>query len=360
VEAISLLTKGLELLKALPDTPERTQQELTLQIALGVPLMATKGQAALEVGRAYTRARELCQQVGETLQLFPVLRGLWVFYLVRAEHQTAHELGKQLLSLAQSAQDPALLLESHRALGSNLFWLGEFALARAHLEQSLAFYNSQQHHSHGFLYGFDPGVACLSYESWILWLLGYSDQALQQSQAALTLAQELSHPLSLVYARTFAAEFHRFRRHVQAIREHAEAVITLSREQGFRYYLAEGTMHQGWALAELGQREEGITQIRHGLAASQATGTKVGWPCDLAHLAEVYGKAGRAEEGLAVLAEALSLVDKTGERLFEAEMYRIKGELTLQKFQVSSSRKSEVRGPKSGVTREKSKGKKKK
>jgi len=338
VEAITHLTAALELLKTLPDTPERTQQELTLQIALGVPLMATKGQAAPEVGRAYTRARELCQQVRETPQLFPVLRGLWAFYMQRAEHQTAHELGQQLLRLAQRAQDPALLLESHRALGSNLFWLGEFALARAHLEQSLAFYNSQPHHSQGFLYGFDPRVACFSYGSWLLWLLGYPDQALQQSQAALTLAQELSHPLSLAYARTFAAEFHRFRRQVQATREHAEAVITLSREQGFSLFLAEGAMLQGWALAEQGRGEEGVTQIRQVLTAQQAAGSKMGGPADLAILAEAYGKVGRAEEGLAVLAEALATADKTGECLWEAEMYRLKGELTLQQFNVQGSK----------------------
>ena len=153
MEAIGHLTKGLELLKTLPDTPERTQQELTLQIALGAPLIATKGYAAPEVERAYTRARELCQQVGETPQLFPVLWGLWKFYLVRAELQTARELGEQLLSLAQSVQDPALLLEAHHALGWTLFLSGEFASAREHLEQGIALYDPQQHRSHAFLYG---------------------------------------------------------------------------------------------------------------------------------------------------------------------------------------------------------------
>ena len=120
VEAISHLSKGLDLLKTLPDTPERAQQELTLQIALGAPLQATKGFGAPEVETVYTRARELCQQVGETPQLFPVLWGLWLFYTGRAEHETARELAEQLLSLAQSAQDPALLLQAHHALVDHL------------------------------------------------------------------------------------------------------------------------------------------------------------------------------------------------------------------------------------------------
>jgi predicted ATPase len=163
-EAISYLTRGLELLKTLPDTPERAQQELTLQLALGAPLMVIKGQAAPEVERAYTRARELCQQVGETPQLFPALWGLWMFYFLRAELQTARELGEQLLGLAQGVQDPVLLLEGHHALWTALFLLGELAPARTHFEQGTALYNLQQHRSLAFAYGgHDPGACCQSY-----------------------------------------------------------------------------------------------------------------------------------------------------------------------------------------------------
>ena len=160
VEAISHLTKGLELLKTLPDTPERAQQELTLQIALSTPLMATKGFAASEVEQAYARARELCQQVGETPQLFPVLDGLCAFYTIRGDIQTGHELAEQLLRLAQCMQDPVLLVSAHRALGTTWHILGEFTLARTHLEQSLALYDPQRHRSYGFVY--DPGVTGLS------------------------------------------------------------------------------------------------------------------------------------------------------------------------------------------------------
>ena len=182
VEAISHLTKGLELLKTLPDTPERAQQELTLQIALGAPLQATKGFGAPEVERVYARARELCQQVGETPQLFPVLCGLWLFYTARAESQTARELGEQLLSLAQSVQDSALLLQAHHALWTTSFFLGEFALAREHAEQGMTLYDLQQHRSHAFLYGgHDPGVCGRGFEAWASWHLGYPDQALKEN-----------------------------------------------------------------------------------------------------------------------------------------------------------------------------------
>jgi predicted ATPase len=351
VEANSHLTKGLGLLKTLPDTPERAQQELTLQLALAAPLMATKGWASPEVARTYSRARELCQQVGETPQLFPALWGMWGFYFIGGKLQTARELGEQLLSMAQSVQDPALLVEGHHALWPALFFLGEFALTRAHLEQGIALYDSQQHRSQAFFFfyaGHDPGVCCQSFTAWSLWFLGYSDQALKKIHEALTLAQELSHPFSLATGLYFAAWLHQCRRERQTAQERAEALITLSREQGFAHLLADGTIFQGWALAEQGQAEEGIAQIRQGLTAYRATGAEVGRPYFLALLAEAYRKVGQPEEGLNMLAEALAIVNKNGERFYEAELYRLKGELVLQ---------SGVRSPESQEENQKAKGK---
>ena len=205
VEAISHLRKGLAVLQMLPDTPARLQQELALQTTLGPALIATKGYGAPEVAQAYTRARELCQQMGETPDVFPVLRGLWVFHEARAELQVARELAEQLLVLAQRLQDPVHLIEAYRALGNTLFWLGEFAPARGHLEQGIALYDFQQHRALAFLYGTDPAVMCLSYAAWALWLLGYPDQARRRSAEALTLAQELSHSPSLAVALAWAA-----------------------------------------------------------------------------------------------------------------------------------------------------------
>jgi predicted ATPase len=280
------------------------------------------------VEKAYARARELCRQVGETPQLFHVLLGLWAFYLVRAEYKTARALGEQLFTLAQSTQDPVLLVWAHVALGESLYYVGEFALARAHMEQGIAFYDPQKHRSP---YGVqDPGVSCLSYAARVLWLLGYPDQALKRSHEALTLAHELSSPFNLAHALDFAAMFHQLRREGQATQELAEKAITLSTEQGFQLWLTLGTNLRGWALAEQGQKEEGIKQMCQGLSALRATGAELGQPLRLALLAEAHGKAGQAEEGLSALDEALAMADKNGERAYEAELYRLKGELLLR------------------------------
>jgi predicted ATPase len=337
-EAISHLTTGLDLLQILPDTSERARQELSLQITLSVPLRVTKGHAAPEVEHAYSRARELCQQIGETPQLFPVLWGLAELHFARAEFQTQYELGEQLLSLAQSAQDPALLLEAQRVLGANSVSRGKFARARAHLEQGIALYDAQPHRSSAFLSGLEPGVALRSNTARVLWFLGYPDQARTRSRETLTLAQELSHPFSLAFALTFAGWLCQCRREGQAAQERAEAAIALCTEQGFQYWLSHGTILRGWALAEQGQGEKAITQMRQGLVAARATEAEVSRSYHLALLAEVCGKVGQAEEGLSVLAEALATVEKTGERFYEAELHRLKGQLTLQKFQVSSSK----------------------
>jgi predicted ATPase len=259
-----------------------------------------------------------------------VLAGLWRFYFQRAELQTACELGEQLLSLAQKVQDPALLLEAHRTLGPTLSFLGEWIPARVHLEQGIRLYDRQQHRSHAFLYGLDPGVVCLSVTALALWHLGYPDQALRRNQEALSLAQELSHPYSLAYALSLSAQLHQSRWDGPLTQEWAEATITVCTEQGFPYWLAQGTIFRGWALAEQGQRGEGMAQLREGLAAYQALGAELIRPYHLALLAEAAGKGGQAEEGAKVLIEALAIVDKTGERRWEAELYRLKGALTLQ------------------------------
>jgi predicted ATPase len=204
-------------------------------------------------------------------------------------------------------------------------------LARAHLEQGLALYDRQQHYHLAFRYGMDLGVWCLSYVAWPLWKLGYPEQALTRSNEAITLAQELSHPLSLAAALDYAAMLHYSRREGQATQERAEAGMALASEKGFPQYLALGMIMRGWALAVQGQGEEGIAQIHQGLAAFRAAGAEISRSRDLGLLAEAYGEMGQTEEGLTVLAEALAVVDKTGERYWEAELHRLKGELLLRR-----------------------------
>ena len=328
-EAVGHLTRGLELLTTFPPAPARTQQELEFQMALGLALMALKGYGAPEVANAYTRARELCQQGEDTSQLFPVLWGLYAFYLVRAELKTAWELGEQCLALAQRAENAALRMEAHRALGSTLLFRGEFTLARAHLEQASALYDPQQHRSHAFVYAGDPEVVCLSYLAWTLWFLGYPDQALQSSHKALTLAQELPHPYSMGFALNWAVRLHHYRHEGQRALERADACVTLCTEQGFAYLSAMGTVSRGWARTWQRQGEEGMRQIDQGLAVFRATGAVLHQVYFLALLAEGYKSAGQIQAGLDVLAEALVVVDHTEERWYEAELYRLTGELWL-------------------------------
>jgi TOMM system kinase/cyclase fusion protein len=329
VEAISHLTKGLEVLQALPGTSNRVQQELDLQIVLGRALIATKGQAAPDVGHVFNRARELCQQVGETRQLFQVLYGLHNFHIVRAELQTARQLSEELLTLTQHIQDPMYLLGTHWTLGGALFCLGEFAPAYEHWEQSLTLYNSQQHHAHAFLFGWDLGVFCHAWAPHALWHLGYPDQALAMSYEGLAQAQSLAHPFSLAMALDYAAMLHQFRRERHAVHEQAEAAIALCTEQRFAYYLAWGTTMQGWARVAQDQDKEGLAQMRHGLAALRATGAALRLPYYLALLAEACGQTGQAVEGLTLLAEALAQAHKAEESWTEAELHRLKGELLL-------------------------------
>jgi predicted ATPase len=328
-EAIAHLAQGLALLERLPDTPARTQQELALQIALAVPLQATRGYAAPEVGRTYARARELCRQIEGTPQLFPVLWLLALFYAAQGKHRTAYETSEQLLDLAEQAQDPVSIALARYMLGPSLLFLGELARARDHLEQVIAFYDPQQHHSLAFLYGQDLGVSCLSFGSWALWALGYPEQALKQSQEALALARELDHPFALVFALGAGTVFYHFRRDVQTTQEIAESLIRLSTVQRFPYYSALGTICRGWALAEQGQAKEGMAQMHQGLADYRSTGAGLAYSFWLAMLAQACGKIGQTEEGLDLLAEALATADQNGEHFYEAEIHRLKGELLL-------------------------------
>jgi predicted ATPase len=330
LEAISHVTTGLELLQTLPETPERTQQAVTLYIALGAALQITKGVAAPEVEHAYTQARALCQQTGETPELAPVLLGLWRFYLVRPQFHTARELGDTLLRLAQQAHDPALAVVAHYALGVTGLYLGALPAARTHLEAGIARYTPDQRRAPVFRMGQDPGVACRIHTAMALWLLGYPAQALARVHEALALAHALSHPFSLAYAQWLAAVVSQWRRDVSAVHEQAEAAVTLSAEQGFTQWAAQGTSLRGWALAMQGQGEEGMTQIRQGIAAMRATGAALNVPYFSTVLADVAAHLGHPEDGLQALAEAHTLVEHHEEREWEAEVCRLRGVLLLR------------------------------
>ncbi len=326
-DAIGYLSKGIDLLGTAPESVERLQQEIALQLTLGGALLATKGYAAAEVEDVYTRAQELCQQMGSSPRLLQVLLGLQAFYIVRGKFQMAQTLGEQCLRLAQSSHNPTRLLNVHYSLGLNLFHLGEFVSSRAHLERGFELYEPHERHIHRNLQ--DPGVVCLSYGAWTLWWLGYPEQAVHRIQAAVNLAQQLDHPFSLAFALYCASFVYMFRGEASRIQEPAQTALRLATEHGFAFWRAGTAMIRGSTLVDQGQREEGIVEIRQGLAAWRGTGAEIGltyWP---ALLADVYGRVGQMEEGLAALVEAFTAGQRTGERFWEAELYRLKGELQL-------------------------------
>jgi predicted ATPase len=330
VEAISHLTTGIALLKTLPETREHTQQALALYLALGAALQIAKGHATPEVEHAYTQAYMLCQQVGETPELAPVLYGLYRFYAVRLQLHTARELGETLLRLAQGAQDPGLAVIAHNALGVTGLYLGALPAARQHLEAGIACYTPDQRGTPAFRLGQDPGVACRVHAALTLWLLGYPAHALAHLHETLALAHALAHPFSLACARRWAAFVYQFRRDVLAVREQADAVLTLATERGFTQWAAVGTIFRGWALAMQGRGEEGMTQVQQGIAAWRATGAVLSVPYFYTLLADVAASLSHTAEGLQGLGEAYTLLEQHEERWWEAEICRLRGVLLLR------------------------------
>ena len=325
LEAISHVTTGIELLKSLPETPEHTQHALTLHLALGAALQVTKGYAAPEVEHAYTQARALCQQVGETPQL--VLGPVWAVAILSGygpQLHTAREFGDTLLRLAQRAHDSALAVIAHYALGMTWWWLGALPTARLHLEEGIARYTPEQRRAPVFRMGLDPGVGLPQPMPLVtLWLLGFPAQALIRLHEALKLAHRLSHPYSLAWARSWAAVVAQFRRDVPAAHEHAEAAVALATEQGFPFCAALGTIVRGWALAlgpGRGRDSTGPSRDRR-LAGDRGSTARAHTSCTL--LAEVADHLGHTADGLQALAEAHTLMEQQEERWWEAEIHRL-------------------------------------
>jgi predicted ATPase/class 3 adenylate cyclase len=330
LEAIAHLTAGLEILTALPETPERARLELPLQMALGAPLIATKGYAAAEVERAYSRARELAGQLGETAQLFRVSRGLCYFHHVGARLRTSHRLGEELLDLAGRSQERTFEIEAHHAAGCNMYHLGHFAAARHHFEQSIALDAGERHGAHIQLYGSDVGVFCRAYLGHSLWQLGFPDRALELAREAQALADRLAHPFSVALAMAYAAMLQQFRRDRAGACAQAEAAIALCTEQRFEYYLAWAMMIRGWSAPDEEPLPARIAAMREGLARLLKTGAQLRRPHYLACLAEMCGQAGMPEQGLAAVAEGLEVAESKSETWCSAELQRLQGNLLLQ------------------------------
>ncbi len=324
-EAIRHLTKGLELIQTLPSTPEQARQELDVRITLGVALIAVKGYAAVEVEQAFTRALELCRHIGETPQIVPALSGLLGVALMQAKVAEAHALSVQCLCIAQRVQEPKLLCEAHATLGVTSFIQGAFGDARNHLKQGMRYYDPLHYRDQAVLH--DPMINYESYQAWTLWSLGYPDQAITKMQDTLELAQRLSQPHGVAYASHFAALLYLLQGEKQLVQDLADRLVALADEHTFPMWLAWGTFYHGWVLAEQEQWEDGIACMRRSQAANQTMRAESGHPYRQGVLARAYAQSGQVEEGLALVHEALTAAQGSGEYFYEAELYRLKGEV---------------------------------
>ena len=270
LEAIAHLTKGLELLETLPGTPERAEQECVLQIALITPIIATKGYGAPELERAFTRALEFSERIGDIEQIFPMLYGRWVFHLVTGQIADSREFAEELLGLAEGQHSEIGRMVGHRVLGTTLAVTGRLAPARGHLEQAIAHYDPEPHRPLAFLYGQDIRVAALSILAMTLWFLGYPEQALERTSEAVDQARALSHPNSLFYASMQAGGFvNAMCRRLQAVQEHAETLLTLEIEHRIPHAAAAGQIYLGRALTAKNRSDDGVASLRDGLSILQ-------------------------------------------------------------------------------------------
>jgi tetratricopeptide (TPR) repeat protein len=319
------------LLQTLPESDEHARQELTIQIAKGDLLVRTTGFATEETGRAFGRARELCEHFGNNSQWFSVLDGLRMFHRFRLELRTSSQLEERRVSIAERLNDPARLAVAHGALGSSLLWMGELAPAREHLEHVRSVTGLAQ----GAL-PLEPTdyyflSAGFSFLAWNLAILGFLDQAVKLSLEAVAWAQALSRlPYALTVALLYVSELDQFRRDVPKALEHSAGALGISAEYEFPAMASMASVIHGWARSCRGEVESGIAEIRQGIAGTEATGIRA--PTFLLlPLIEAYMNIGRTDEASRLLAETLETVDQTGHRLQEAELYRLKGELLLNK-----------------------------
>jgi len=332
-EAISLCRRGLEMSRRMADSPERARQELKLQTTLGPSLMIVKGFAATDTMQTFLRARTLCEQLHDDAQLFRVLFGLSIVSVVRAEYGKASAFAEQCLRQAERADDPALLLQAHWAVGLSLQYIGRFADAREHLERTLALYEPQRHASHLFLYG---AILNRMHLGRTLLYLGYPDRARTLSAEGVRVAERMRHPVGLCNALSVAVTFEAFHRNTAAIVGMTDQMSSHADEHGLPYYAGIARIMHGWARTMNGARspasddreiEEGCAEMRAGLAAHRATETEQQRAYYLVMMAEALSEAGRVDAGLQVLSEAREAVDRTDERFCDAELHRLQGDL---------------------------------
>jgi hypothetical protein len=330
LEAIDHLSRGIELLACLPATAERTRQMLEMQMALGAPLIATKGYAAAQVRASFDRARELCDLVGQTPDRSHILRGLAAFYLIRADLAVARRLAEDSLVQAEVEGDEGQRLEAHSWLGTILFYMTEMPQARLQFEAALQIYDERRHHLHATRYGLDPAILCLVHLTWMRWLNRETEAAVETESQTLALASRLGHPLSLAHALNFSSVHRQFRAEAAETQRFVDQEIALSQEHHLPHYAAYATILGGWACAAQGDPAGGVRQIMQGLDARRATGAELARPFFLTLLAQAQHADGNTEAALEALAEAEEVMGRTAESWWESEVHRLRGELLAE------------------------------
>jgi class 3 adenylate cyclase/predicted ATPase len=329
-EAISHYTKGLKVLQSAPASEKRDQLELKLQVELGYALIPVKGWGAVETAGAFSRAGELCRQIGDAPELFRALWGLGAFHFVQGDQRKAREVVEQCLTLAEHAGDVDALIEARYLRGSSACMRGEFASGRVDLEECIRLYGPERRPLHSILYGQDPKASALGWLAMGLWALGHPDQALERARESRAFVQGTSRPLLLARGLAAVGFVHVYRREPEGTDSSLEAAIALCAERGLAYFRAVVSAFQGCNLLHLGRVEDAIALMRESLAILRAMGSEILFTVILGNLAAAYLAAGRIDAGLATVAEGLTYVDKTAEQWGAAELHRIKGELLLE------------------------------
>lgn len=326
-EAVMHFRSGLSLIGTLPDDPERTRMELDLQIGLGAAACAAQGYASAEGADAYARAMALCSRHESGPDMFRAVWGLWASASSRTGYAHALELAQQLLRMANQSGNPVQDQQGHFAIGDTLYWQGAFTAAREHLERVRMLYQTAHHGNHIAEFGEDAGVTSGAYLSWVLWFLGYPDQARLASEQTLALARQLGHPYSLAYALTFATILHCRLRQPGEVLALAQETLSLANEHGFPLWQIGATLSRGWALAMQNHRE-GVETLRQ---CVDATRTAMGGVTlvVLEPLVDAYVVLGLFDDALSVNGEAFSVVEALGDHHVEAELHRLKGESLL-------------------------------
>ena len=327
-EATTLARHGLRMVQMLPVSREQREQELSLQVILGNVLFASKGYAAPEVEETFSRAYELGRQLGDPQYLLPLLFGLYSVSFCRAQYKKALAYGEEFVRLAETVKAPALVI-GQAMVGSAFFWMGDLENALDNLQHSVSLYSPAEHRVLTWMYGHEPGMYAEVFLAFTLWLLGYPEQAVAHTKEFLRLGFDAAHAQSKAFALSCAATIYQWYGDSVRVAELADEGLAFSGEQGLPFWRGIMTVTRGWARAEQGEAIEGIAEMRRGLADFRATGAEITVASHLVRLGEAYGKAGQPREGLAVLREDPALGEDREERCWEADLYRIKGELLL-------------------------------